>query len=254
MKRGASMARHPFACSRAPRLARGLGCIVAAAAAADAARNGAERPASRLNRAAASTAHVVRLLTVRRTRVDRRRRLARRAARSRAPRSGCRPPGRPSPGAWRRWRSRCAASARRWAASSRSGWTCGSPSNTSSPAAAMRRSRSAAASAASSTIAAARDVGQRRGRLHQRQLGRADRVVRRGRVRHDEHQVIGLAQQRRPCRRSARRAALRSPRRAASGCDRSPSCRSRARRAARSPGRCGPCRGRRASRRARRCR
>jgi hypothetical protein len=38
--------------------------------------------------------------------------------------------------------------------------------------------------------AAARDVGQRRGRLHLRQLGRADRVVRGGRIRHDEHQVV----------------------------------------------------------------
>ena len=45
--------------------------------------------------------------------------------------------------------------------------------------------------------AAARDVGQRRGRLHQAQLGGTDRVVRGSRVGQHQHQVIGLAQQRR---------------------------------------------------------
>ena len=44
--------------------------------------------------------------------------------------------------------------------------------------------------------AAASDVDQRRGRLHQRQLGGADEVMRLGAVRHDDDQVVGLAQQR----------------------------------------------------------
>ena len=41
--------------------------------------------------------------------------------------------------------------------------------------------------------AAARDVGQCGARLHQREFGRADQVVRRRAVRHDDHQVIGFA-------------------------------------------------------------
>ena len=75
-----------------------------------------------------------------------------------------------------------------------------------------------------------------------------------GAVRHDDDEVVGLAQQLVLADVARAELGLDRRRRAASGCDRSPSCRSRARRAARSPGRCGPCRGCRASRRARRCR
>ncbi len=44
---------------------------------------------------------------------------------------------------------------------------------------------------------AARDVRERRARLHQRELGRADRVMTLRRVRQHEHDVIGLHEQRR---------------------------------------------------------
>ena len=69
-----------------------------------------------------------------------------------------------------------------------------------------RPSRNAAREGDVVDDAAASDVDERRGRLHQRQLGGADEVMRLGAVRHDDDQVVGLAQQRPRARRSARRA------------------------------------------------
>ncbi len=79
---------------------------------------------------------------------------------------------------------------------SRSGCTFGSPSNTSSAAAAIFLLPQRLRQRRVIDDTAAGDVGQRRGRLHQRELGGADGVMARLRVRHDDDEVIALAQQR----------------------------------------------------------
>ena len=173
----------------------------------------------------------------------------------RARRSGCRPPGWPSRAASRRWRWRCAASARRSARSAGRDAPSARLRTRRARRRAMRRSRSAAASAASSTTPPrAMLVSVAVGFISASSAAPISVVRLPASTARTMHEVVGLAQQLvlvDPARAQRR---LDRPASAASGCDRSPACRSRARRAARSPGRCGPCRGCRASRRARRCR
>ena len=103
--------------------------------------------------------------------------------------------------------------------------------------------------------AAARDVRQGRGRLHLRELGRTDEVMRRGDVRHHDDEVsaarssssfgdVARTELRLDPRASSRDAVVVEHR----------ACRSRVRRGVPPPGRCGPCRGCPASRGACRCR
>ena len=85
-------------------------------------------------------------------------------------------------------------------------------------------SRSASTSAASSTMPPRAMFVERRRRLHQREFGRADRVMVLLRVRQHQHDMIGRAQQLLLRHVLGVQLAPRSPARRANGCDRSRAC------------------------------